>query len=357
MKCAPKSEHKPVMKPEYRSLGVQPFSPIDNKKQICEVTSLFNKDKNTIEVTEVTKTSTPKNNKVFLDCRIELSPIQTSLHSRTELPSLSEHADIRDKHNPSKLNCYLMSRYDWVELNKKFILCGTWNRPQAIVKREIDRLPSLPDSFIGDIALGRDQVDIVAKKDVPSDILQRLNMHYPICIEPDGNCFCRSISLLIFGSEDHHVEIRCRIVIDSVLNLENYTDHDYLMRCVNHVHKNCSNIDGYYCCYSGVKNVGNHDQSLKGIQSVFREDVMRICNLKEYCGPWQFHSAANVLTSKLVMVFPSRNIQLDVRTDFNHVFCPSEIDSNKRKKFGLLWTSVCSDNRNIHNHVVPLITR
>ena len=148
--------------------------------------------------------------------------------------------------------------------------------------------------------------------------------------------------------------MRCRIVIDSVLNLKNYTDHDYLMRCANHVHKNCSNIARYYC-YSGVKLVGNHDESLKGIQSVFREDVMRIYSLKEYCGPWQFHSAANVLTTKLVMVLPSRNIQSDVRIDYNCVFCPSGIDSSKMRKFGLLWTSVCSDNRNIHNHIVPLI--
>ena len=71
---------------------------------------------------------------------------------------------------------------------------------------------------------------------------------------------------------------------------------------------------------------------IKVIQSVFREDVMRICNLKEYCGPWQFHSAANVLNSKLVMVFPSRNVRSDVRMDYNHMFCPSEIDSNKKKK-------------------------
>ena len=149
--------------------------------------------------------------------------------------------------------------------------------------------------------------------------------------------------------------MRCRIVIDSVLNLNNYTDHDYLMRCVNHEHKNCSNIAGYYCCYSGVKSVGNQDQSLKGIKSVFREDVMRICKLKEYCSPWQFHSAANVLSSKMFMVFPSMNIWSDVRTDYNHMFCPSEND--KTKKFGLLWTSVCSDNRNKYDHIVPLITR
>ena len=56
---------------------MQPFSPINNKKQICEVlvTSQFNKDKSTIKVdkgqkmTEVTRTSTPKN-KVTQDCTI-----------------------------------------------------------------------------------------------------------------------------------------------------------------------------------------------------------------------------------------------------------------------------------------------
>ena len=85
---APKTEHKVVRKPEYRSLGVQPFSPINNKKQICEVlvTSQFNKDKSTIKVdegqkmTEVTRTSTPKN-KVSQDCTIELSSIQNSVQN------------------------------------------------------------------------------------------------------------------------------------------------------------------------------------------------------------------------------------------------------------------------------------
>ena len=51
---APETECKIVRKPEYRSLAMQPFSPIDNKKQICEVlvTSQFNKDKSTIKVNE-----------------------------------------------------------------------------------------------------------------------------------------------------------------------------------------------------------------------------------------------------------------------------------------------------------------
>ena len=109
---APKTEHKPVTKLEYRSLGVQSFSPIDNKKQSCkvQVISVFSKDKSTIKVNEgqkmtvVIRTSTPKNNKVFSDCRIELSPIQNPVHSTTVLPLFSEHADISDKRNASNLN-------------------------------------------------------------------------------------------------------------------------------------------------------------------------------------------------------------------------------------------------------------
>ena len=101
-----------------------------------------------------------------------------------------------------------------MKLNKKFIQCATWDRLQTIVKKEMDQLPSLPNCCIGDIAVDRDQVDIVAKKDIPSDILQRFNVHYSICIVHDGNCLCRSISLLVYGSEDHHVEMRCRMVIE-----------------------------------------------------------------------------------------------------------------------------------------------
>ena len=79
----PKIEHKPVTKPEYKSQGVETFSTIDNKKQISKVLviSQFNKGKSTIKVneeqkmTEVTGTSTPQNNKVCLEYRIELSPM------------------------------------------------------------------------------------------------------------------------------------------------------------------------------------------------------------------------------------------------------------------------------------------
>ena len=58
-------------------------------------------------------------------------------------------------------------QYDWMKLNKKFIQCAMWDRLETIVKKEMDQLPSLPNCFIGDTAVDGDQVDIVAKKDIP----------------------------------------------------------------------------------------------------------------------------------------------------------------------------------------------
>ena len=185
------------------------------------------------KMTEFTRTSTPKNNNIYPECRIELSPIQNPVHSTLVQPSFSEHADICDKRNALKLNLNsdesdyedniplkvvqeglnaisrespifrrtrnrnhhdVTIQYDWMKLNKKFIQCAMWDRLETIVKKEMDQLPSLPNCFIGDTAVDGHLVDIVAKKDIPSDILQRFNVHYPICIVPDGNCFCRSIS-------------------------------------------------------------------------------------------------------------------------------------------------------------------
>ena len=55
-------------------------------------------------MSEVTRTSTPRNNKLFGDCRIELSPIQNAMPSTKVLPCFSEHADSREKYSASKIN-------------------------------------------------------------------------------------------------------------------------------------------------------------------------------------------------------------------------------------------------------------
>ena len=37
---------------------------------------------------------------------------------------------------------------------------------------------------------------------------------YPVLIKSDGNCVPRALSLAVFGTEDSHLEVRCRIVLE-----------------------------------------------------------------------------------------------------------------------------------------------
>ena len=74
------------------------------------------------------------------------------------------------------------SQYDWVKLNKRFIQCSTWDGLKAMVEKEMDKLPSLPNCLIGDIGVDGDQVDIAAKKDIPSDMCQRLMCTIPYAL-------------------------------------------------------------------------------------------------------------------------------------------------------------------------------
>ncbi|GFO47377.1 hypothetical protein PoB_007388200 [Plakobranchus ocellatus] len=45
---------------------------------------------------------------------------------------------------------------------------------------------------------------------------------FPVVTCADGNCVPRSLSVLIFGTLDNHVEMRCRIVLELALNSLDY---------------------------------------------------------------------------------------------------------------------------------------
>ena len=239
----------------YRQLGVMPLSPHANSKTMSligkrNVKSTKLQKKNGIKSSTPIRPSMPKSKE------LELSPI----------PKITDSLNV----------------YDWNAIHRKLLLCKSFYELKLIAENELNKVPPLPDRFVGDKSVSGDTIDNVAMKFFPADTPQRFLCHHAVITGEDRNCFCRSISRLVFGSQEHHLQIRCRIVMDSVMNVVHYTDHNYLMRNASHLHRRCSNIASYYCTYSGVKEVGNCDATLQGIQSVFREDVLRIRNIVDF---------------------------------------------------------------------------
>ena len=47
---------------------------------------------------------------------------------------------------------------------------------------------------------------------------------FAICVAGDGNCFIHSLSLPVFGTQNHHQELRCRIVMAMAINTALFLD-------------------------------------------------------------------------------------------------------------------------------------
>ena len=74
-------------------------------------------------------------------------------------------------------------------------------------------------------------LDFVALHYLPKDAP---DSYAPYKIVGNGNCFPRSASYLVFGTQDRHIEIRVWLVYKAVINKELYLDNNYLHRGANH---------------------------------------------------------------------------------------------------------------------------
>ena len=341
--------------------GIQPLTPSEGSSGLGNEIVMVNGDGSNSDVfaSEV-RYSMPKKGEVIDLTQLPVCSISPII-CREENNSVFIHDQImtnnEDELNQSPQIHGTAKRFGWQSLYNKFQSCKTYKALEKVVLTECNNVPPLPDFFIGEINITYDVIDRVSQNYIPRDSLTPAKFkckYVPLMIEPDGNCLLRSLSRLTYGIESRHMEIRCRIVMDSMINIRNYTDHDYLVRGASHTHQHCSHIGELYCDYSGVPNSPDANFTLSFIQSVFKKDIMRIRKENEWCDMWQIHSAANVLNCKIVMLFPTKNIRDDVRLDMHRAFWPESL--NFVHEFGLLWTSL-NENAMRYNHIVPLVKR
>ena len=118
---------------------------------------------------------------------------------------------------------------NWHCLHQKLLVCKNYEDLSLLCNELVYIIPDILDTFTGEFTIGDDRIDHTAFYYVPRDIPQEFILHHPVEILCDGNCFFRSLSQLVYGTEGKHIEMRSRIMIDSVINFNKYTDNSYLM--------------------------------------------------------------------------------------------------------------------------------
>ena len=110
----------------------------------------------------------------------------------------------------------------------------------------------------------------------------------------DGNCFYRSLSLVVFGNEESHMELRVRTIVELALNEKSYLDE-----------KTFTDMAEY---------------SLR--ESSFRNEVMMTAKDGKYSSILHLLGSCNVLQKPINSIYPeAQNTGVD-RDVHNQVFFP-----------------------------------
>ena len=136
--------------------------------------------------------------------------------------------------------------------------------------------------------------DETSSKLMPSDVNPCL---VPMKSFIDGNCFYRSLSLVLFGNEDGHVELRVRSVVELALNEKSYLDE-----------KTFTDMAQY--SYDGIidyiMQVSISDESFvaNDILSSFRNEVRLIAKNGKYSSISHLLASCNAIQKPLNSIYP-----------------------------------------------------
>ena len=175
----------------------------------------------------------------------------------------------------------------------------------------------------------------------------------PIITTGYGNCFPRSLSVLVYGSEDHHTEMRARIVFEAVINKVDYLNDSYLSVGTEQSYARAT-LPIIYAQYSdSYIPRATRCLTYEDVRSIYEKEILTICKDGTEMGIWQLFQAANVLGSPIVSLYPE-NTSPHVRVDLHRTAYPLAYGPYKQM-YHIMWTYFRRIRPGFPRHFVPLI--
>jgi hypothetical protein len=212
--------------------------------------------------------------------------------------------------------------------------CSSFEDLEVICRSEesfiIDKFPLHVRQECCTVLSVKKEIDQMALDLMPKDI-DCDHAIFPVKIYGDGNCLPRTGSVFAFGDEESHEEIRARIIIESVNNIEKYLDSRLLSEGVNEKH----NLAEIYAQYSDSYTPGI-TLTNSYIRRLFETEILSICKRSSYMGIWQLHALAVVLRSNIYSVHPVYG-GYNTRKHLNRKISPSS-DIAAEADIHIMWS-------------------
>ena len=143
--------------------------------------------------------------------------------------------------------------------------------------------------------------------DAPSNLI-------PVTVIGDGNCLFRSFSVLIFGNESHHIELRARASVELICNIEYYINEECLF------HSNSGQALFWIAHYSSSAadsylNMNVASNQLTVLWNCIRQGIV----LNSWVGMWHICALASVTQSCVRSIYPAEEVQVNCTSQVRNV--------------------------------------
>ena len=130
------------------------------------------------------------------------------------------------------------------------------------------------------------------------------------------------MSLLTFGTEHRHLEIRLRIAKEGILFIDKYLDSEFLYQGAVNRSEDIDIVE-LYALVSPVFNAMTCDEQVMcpaNFRKIYQKKVMSMLANRRWMGMWQIHQFANVVKKPIWVVHPMRNAR--TRCEYNCYIYP-----------------------------------
>jgi len=186
--------------------------------------------------------------------------------------------------------------------------------------------------------------------DAPCDLL-------PINTIGDGNCCFRAFSLLLFGTQDYHLELRVRTVLELLEHTDWYLDETNIFGVHN------DSIIPFIAVIS-CSNTAEFDNvdftSKDNCRRAINDCINKSLLLHSWVGMWHVSALSSVVKCKVTSIYPDIKVGIPTRSFLryvmNRVLFP-RLNALPNGNIHIMWTNTSVGHHQMWqpNHFVPCI--
>ena len=150
----------------------------------------------------------------------------------------------------------------------------------------------------------------------------------------DGNCLARCGSFLVYGNEEHHLEMRGRIVMELAVHEDFYLRNRQMVKGCRI--ESSPNVPKMFAMVS--EHLEGGKLGPVKIKNVLEREIVAATHPATYMGLWQVAALSSVLGRPVVSVYPQYAGHI-LRNECNRTFYPrSEMEGISAHPVHIMWT-------------------